>query len=191
MPIILSVPGKHNAFNATAALAVVDTIGLSTQKAITALKQFSGTGRRFDILGIEAGITIIDDYAHHPTEIQATISAARSRYPDKNIWTVWQPHTYSRTQQLFDDFIKSFGKSDHVIVTEIYASREKIRSYSSKTIIENMNHPDARYIAQLQDVSKFLMKNLSRGDVLLVLSAGDANQISQDVLNYFKEKEKV
>ena len=88
IPIILSVPGKHNEFNATAALAVVDTIGFSTQKAINALKQFSGTGRRFDILGIEAGITIIDDYAHHPTEIQATTSAARSRYPEKNIWTV-------------------------------------------------------------------------------------------------------
>jgi len=191
MPTILSVPGKHNAFNATAALAVVDTIGLSTHKAISALKQFSGTGRRFDILGTEAGITIIDDYAHHPTEIQATTSAARSRYPGKNIWTVWQPHTYSRTQQLLDDFSKSFGKSDHVIVTEIYASREKLRSFSSKTIIENMNHPDARYIAQLQDVSEFLIKNLSSGDVLLVLSAGDANQISQNVLNYFKEKEKI
>jgi UDP-N-acetylmuramate--alanine ligase len=181
-PIDLSLPGKHNAFNAAAALAVIDIIGLSTQNAITALKQFRGTGRRFDILGEVAGITIIDDYAHHPTEIQATISGA---------WTVWQPHTYSRTQQLFDDFIKSFGKSDHVIVTEIYASRENVRSYSSKTIVENMDHPDARYIAQLQDVSEFLIRNLSNGDVLLVLSAGDANQISQDMLNYFKEKREV
>jgi UDP-N-acetylmuramate--alanine ligase len=187
-PIDLSVPGKHNAFNAAAALAVIDTICLSNLSAITALKQFRGTERRFDILGEVAGITVIDDYAHHPTEIQAAISAARSRYPDKNIWTVWQPHTYSRTQQLFDDFTKSFGKSDHVIVTEIYASREKVRSYSSKTIVVNMDHPDARYIAQLQDVSEFLTRNLSDGDVLLVLSAGDANQISQDILNYFKEK---
>ena len=155
------------------------------------MKQFRGTRRRFDILGEVAGITVIDDYAHHPTEIQATISAARSRYPDKNIWTVWQPHTYSRTQQLFDDFIKSFGDSNHVIITEIYASREKARSYSSKTIVANMDHPDVRYIAQLQDVSEFLIENLSDGDVLLVLSAGDANQISHDVLNYFQEKGKV
>jgi UDP-N-acetylmuramate--alanine ligase len=190
-PIVLSVPGKHNAFNAAAALVVINTIGLPTLGAINALKQFRGTERRFDILGEVAGITIIDDYAHHPTEIQATISAARSRYPDKNIWTVWQPHTYSRTQQLFDNFTKSFGKSDHVIITEIYASREKVRSYSSKTIVANMDHPDARYIAQLKDVSKFLMRNLSDGNVLLVLSAGDANQISQDMLNYFKEKEEV
>ncbi len=167
---------------------MINTIGLSTLKAITALKQFKGTGRRFDILGEFAGITVIDDYAHHPTEIQATISAARNHYPDKNIWTVWQPHTYSRTQQLSDNFTKSFGKSDHVIITEIYASREKVRAYSSKTIVANMDHPDVRYIAQLQDVSKFLIRNLTDGDVLLVLSAGDANQISQDMLNYFKEK---
>jgi len=189
-PIDLSIPGKHNAFNAAATLAVIDTIGLSIPKAISALKQFEGTERRFDIIGEIAGITIIDDYAHHPTEIQATISAARCRYPDKNIWTVWQPHTYSRTQQLFDAFTKSFDKSDHVIITEIYASREKARSYSSKTIVENMSHTDARYIAQLKDVSNFLMKNLSDGDVLLVLSAGDANQISHDLLNYFIEKGK-
>ncbi len=190
-PIDLSVPGKHNALNAVAALTVVNTIGLSTQSAIAAMKQFRGTKRRFDILGEVAGITIVDDYAHHPTEIQATISAAHSRYPDKNIWTVWQPHTYSRTQQLFDDFIKSFDDSNHVIITEIYASREKARSYSSKTIVANMDHPDVRYIAQLQDVSEFLIENLSDGDVLLVLSAGDANQISHDVLNYFQEKGKV
>ena len=187
-PVDLSVPGKHNAFNATATLAVIDTLGLPTLNAITALKQFIGTGRRFDILGEFAGITVIDDYAHHPTEIQATISAARSYYPDKKIWTVWQPHTYSRTQQLSDDFTKSFCKSDHVIITEIYASREKVHSYSSKIIVENMDHPDVRYIAQLQDVSKFLIKNISDGDVLLVLSAGDANQISQDMLNHLKEK---
>ncbi|MCD6576455.1 MAG: UDP-N-acetylmuramate--L-alanine ligase [Anaerolineaceae bacterium] len=187
-PIRLLIPGEHNAFNAAAALAVIDTIRLSTQSAITALEQFKGTGRRFDILGEVAGIILIDDYAHHPTEIQATISAARYRYPNKNIWTVWQPHTYSRTQQLFKDFTKSFSESDHVIVTDIYASREKDRSYSSKTIVANMDHPDVRFIAQLQDVTKFLVKHLSEGDVLLVLSAGDANKISQDVLNYFIEK---
>ena len=187
--IRLPIPGIHNAFNAAAAIAVIETIGLSTQDAIHALEKFQGTGRRFDILGIAAGITVIDDYAHHPTEIQATISAARCRYPDKNIWTVWQPHTYSRTKELFDDFIVSFNESDHVIITEIYAAREKKNSFSSTSVFESMKHQDVRYIAQLEDVSQFLMDSLKSGDVLLVLSAGDANKISRDILNYFKDKE--
>jgi UDP-N-acetylmuramate--alanine ligase len=153
------------------------------------LKKFQGAGRRFDILGTVEGITIIDDYAHHPTEIQATISAARCRYPDKHIWTVWQPHTYSRTKELFEDFIISFNDSDHVIVTEIYASREKEDSFSSIRIVESMKHPDVRYITQLKDVSHYLMNTLKSGDVLLVLSAGDANTISRDVLNYFNDQE--
>ena len=189
--IELSLPGNHNASNASAAIAVLDAIGQPIQNSINALMQFKGTGRRFEILGEVSGITIIDDYAHHPTEIQATISAARCKYPDTNIWTVWQPHTYSRTQELFTDFIKSFDEADHVIVTEIFASREKNSSYSSKEVVEKIDHPDVQYIAQLHDVSEFLKRNLSAGDVLLVLSAGDANQICRDVLNYFLEKEQV
>ncbi|MDO9545741.1 MAG: UDP-N-acetylmuramate--L-alanine ligase [Pelolinea sp.] len=187
--ISLPIPGTHNAFNAAAAIAVIKTIGLSTQNAIHALEKFKGTGRRFDILGIAAGITIVDDYAHHPTEIQATISAARCRYPDRRIWTVWQPHTYSRTKELFDDFIVSFNESDHVIVTEIYASREKENSFSSTKVVESMDHPDVCYIAHLKDVTEFLKKKLKDGDILLVLSAGDANRISQEMLNYFIDQE--
>ena len=187
--ICLPIPGVHNAFNAAAAIAVIETIGFSTQNAVHALEKFQGTGRRFDILGTEAGITIIDDYAHHPTEIQATISAARCRYPVQHIWTVWQPHTYSRTKELFDDFIVSFNESDHVIITEIYASREKINSFSSTKVVDSMNHPDVLFISQLEDVTKFLKKKLKDGDILLVLSAGDANRISRDVFNYFKDQE--
>jgi UDP-N-acetylmuramate--alanine ligase len=135
------------------------------------------------------GITVIDDYAHHPTEIRATLSAARCRYPDQQIWAVWQPHTYSRTQQLFDEFKDAFSDADHVIVTEIYASREKEQEYSSSEVVKQMNHPDARQIAELGDVADFLKKNLQSGDVLLILSAGDADQISRDVMQHYRQHE--
>jgi UDP-N-acetylmuramate--alanine ligase len=132
---------------------------------------------------------MIDDYAHHPTEIIATLSAARCRYPDQEIWAVWQPHTYSRTQQLFDEFIVAFSDADHVIVTEIYASREKKQEYSSAEVVKQMRHPDARQIAELGDVADFLKQNLRSGDVLLVLSAGDADQVNREVLQHLRQHE--
>ena len=184
--IQLEIPGDHNAFNAAAALAAVNESGHSVEQAIEALKEFSGTGRRFDILGEVKGITVIDDYAHHPTEIRSTLSAARCRYPDRNIWAVWQPHTYSRTRELMDDFITAFTDCDHVVVTEIYASREKHQEFSSTEVVRQMHHPDARQIPTFEDVTRYLEDNLQSGDVLLVLSAGDANRISHDVMAYLK-----
>jgi len=183
----LPIPGDHNAYNAAAAIAASQFAGVPVEKSIQSLNRYAGTGRRFDIQGEVQGITIIDDYAHHPTEIRATLSAARCRYPDQQIWAVWQPHTYSRTQQLFDEFTNAFSDADHVIVTEIYPSREKKQDYSSKEIVQQMSHPDARQIAELVDVTDFLKQNLRSGDVLLVLSAGDADQISRDVLKHFKQ----
>jgi UDP-N-acetylmuramate--alanine ligase len=185
LPVNLSIPGDHNAFNAAAAIAASQRVGIPIEKAIESLSRFAGTGRRFDIQGEAAGVLVIDDYAHHPSEIRATLSAARRRYPDREIWVVWQPHTYSRTRQLFDEFKKSFSDADHVIVTEIYASREKKQEYSSREIASQMNHPDARQIGELNDVSAFLKSHLQSGNVLLVLSAGDADSISRDVLNHF------
>lgn len=189
--ITLPVPGHHNALNATAVLAVVDQMGLSVQNAKFALEHYKGTSRRFDILGTAGGITVIDDYAHHPTEIRATLSAARCIYPDRKIWTVWQPHTFSRTQKLIQDFKDAFKDSNQVIVTEIYASREKKQFYSSKEVVRLMDHPDTRQIAELDCVRDFLIENMQPGDVLLVLSAGDADRISHEVLSILRGKEKV
>ncbi len=186
--IQLSIPGNHNALNAAAALAALHEAGFPLEPAIRALREFSGTGRRFDILGVERGITVIDDYAHHPTEIRSTLSAARCRYPHNQIWAVWQPHTYSRTRELMHEFKDAFDDCDHVIVTEIYASREKPQNFSSRTVVNMMQHPDARQIAELKDVSAYLCEHLRSGDVLLVLSAGDADQISRDVLTFLKGK---
>lgn len=188
--ITLPIPGNHNAHNAAAALMVVHLLDLPVDKAISALEKYTGTGRRYDVQGIANGITVIDDYAHHPTEIRATLSAARCQYPDRQIWVVWQPHTYSRTRELINDFKDAFSDCDHVIVTEIYASREKKQDYSSKEVVKLMRHPDAHQIAELKDVTIYLIDHLKSGEVLLVLSAGDADQISRDVIAVFRAREK-
>jgi UDP-N-acetylmuramate--alanine ligase len=182
----LQVPGKHNVLNALAALTVTQLLDLPLASAARALGQFTGTGRRFEVRGEVNGVVVIDDYAHHPTEIQATLAAARSRYPRSPLWVVWQPHTYSRTQTLLEGFANSFGNADEVIVTEIYASREPKQDFSSKQVVEAMHRP-AHFIAELPEVSNYLNTHLRPGDVLLVLSAGDADQVSTSVLAHLKE----
>ena len=182
----LQIPGRHNVRNALGALTVTQLLDLPLADAARALGQFTGTGRRFEVRGEENGIIIVDDYAHHPTEIRATLAAARTRYPSRRIWAVWQPHTYSRTRTLFNEFATAFADADEVIVTEIYAAREPKQDYSSKQLVEAMPRP-AHFIADLPEVSNYLINNLHPGDALLVLSAGDADQISTDVLTHFKE----
>lgn len=180
--VSLQVPGEHNVRNALAALAVMATLGLPLQEAADALGEFSGTGRRFEVRGEVKGVTVIDDYAHHPTEIKATLSAARARYPRRRIWAVWQPHTYSRTQALFFEFSRAFEQADEVLVTEIYASREAKRDFSSAEVASAMPHPSARYSGSVEETADYLLKNLKPGDVLIVMSAGDADQISAKIL---------
>lgn len=180
----LSVPGSHNARNALAALAVAHQMGLPTSDAAEALAEFKGTQRRFEVRGEFSGIAVIDDYAHHPTEIKATLAAARNRYPGRKVWAVWQPHTYSRTAKLLDDFLTAFQDADHVLVTEIYASREtSITNVSSSQFVQSIEHHDVQFLATNHQVTEYLIRNLKRGDVLMVLSAGDANQISNDVID--------
>ena len=178
----LQVPGKHNVWNALAVMTVIAQLGLPLDKAADALSRFRGTGRRFELVGEVNGIAIYDDYAHHPTEIRATLAAARARHPKARIWAVWQPHTYSRTQLLFDEFAQAFGDADQVIATEIYRSREPKQDFSSAQVVAAMDHPAAHFIAELDDVSTYLLENLQPNDVLLVLSAGDAVQVSASVL---------
>jgi UDP-N-acetylmuramate--alanine ligase len=185
----LQVPGLHNVLNSLAVLAGISILGLSLENAALALGEFQGTARRFEILGEPMGITLINDYAHHPTEIRATLAAARSRYPGRKIWAVWQPHTYSRTKLLQDEFGRSFYDADCVIVTEIFAAREPAQDYSSSQVVKGMRNVQVEFIADLSDASNYLIDHLNIGDVLLVLSAGDADQISTQVLHHYQESE--
>ena len=188
--VSLQVPGKHNVQNAAAALAVAHQMGLPFDQAALALGSFLGSGRRFDILGEVNGITVVDDYAHHPTEIRATLAAARARYPGRRLWAVWQPHTYSRTQSLLDDFCQSFTDADQVLVTEVYAAREKKQDFSAEQVVQKMQASNVVFVPGLGSATEHLLEHLRPGDVLLVLSAGDADQISAGVMSGLNEREK-
>jgi len=195
--ISLQVPGQHNVRNSLAALAAIHQIFAGeaqhdvADQAARALEKYIGTGRRFDILGEANGITVIDDYAHHPAKIRATLSAARARFARRRIWAVWQPHTYSRTLAFLQDFSGSFSDADQVLVTEVYAAREKAQDFDNFTAaqaVAKMDHPAAQFTPTLADATRVLLDQLAPGDVLLVLSAGDANQIATQVLSAIQER---
>jgi len=186
-PVSLQVPGEHNVGNALAALSVVALLGLSIKEAAGALEAFTGAGRRFEVKGERKGIVVVDDYAHHPTEIKATLAAARARYPGRRIWAVWQPHTYSRTKALFAGFVDAFADADETIVTEIYAAREPKQDFSSEQVVRAISRDSVRYIPSLEDVTRHLLQYVRSNDVVIVLSAGDADQIGTQVLAGLEE----
>ena len=178
----LSLPGLHNVLNATAVLGVLHQLELPMEAAIKALGAFTGAGRRFEILGQAGGVTIIDDYGHHPTEIRATLEAARSRYPDQRLWAVWQPHTYSRTRILENAFIEALNKADRAAVLKIFAAREVDSGYSAEKIADSLPNGKAVYLEDFSNAKDYLVAHLQPGDVAVVFSAGDATEVSRDVL---------
>ena len=201
--VSLQAPGRHNVLNALATLAVAHILGLPLQAAAQALADFSGTGRRFELCGEAGGVTVIDDYAHHPTEIRATLAAARARFPGRRIWAVWQPHTYSRTRTLLDDFAAAFDDADCVLATEVFPARESrpADGFSAAQVVAAMRRskadlrPEAdprpaSFVATLAQASAVLLERLRPGDVLFVLSAGDADQISVQVLDGLQRRQK-
>ena len=179
----LRIPGLHNVQNALAALAVAHRLGLDLEGVTETLRNFRGTKRRFEVKGEAGGVTVIDDYAHHPTQIRTTLRAARERYPGRTIWAIFQPHTFSRTKALLKDFAASFADADHVVVTDIYPAREfDDLGVSAADIVARMDHPDARHIADLDDVVAYLLPRLQPGDVLITLGAGDGYKVGEMVL---------
>lgn len=186
----LSVPGQHNVLNATAALGVIHLLNLSISDAIQTLGEFTGAGRRFEVLGQALGVTVIDDYGHHPSEIAATLEAAHSRYSGQRIWAVWQPHTYSRTQKLADRFIQAIDLADRVTVLKVYAARENNPGYSAEQITRSLPAGKAQYAPDFDLAMNDLLINLVSGDVVVFFSAGDATQLSQAVLHGLQEREK-
>ncbi len=188
--LTLSVPGRHNIRNALAALAVAHFHGIPPARAAAMLRDFGGAGRRFELIGEAGGVTVIDDYAHHPTEIAATLSAARLRYATRRIWAVFQPHTYSRTQALLDDFARSFDDADRVLLLDIFAAREKLDlGMHSRLLLEHMRHTGATYIGSIEAAAAHLLAGVEPEDVVITMSAGDGNQAGRLLLEQLRARE--
>jgi UDP-N-acetylmuramate--alanine ligase len=186
----LRLPGAHNASNATAALAVADYLDVPLQVARSALTEFHGVGRRFEIKGEADGVLVVDDYAHHPTEIRATLQAARSRFPNQALWVVWQPHTYSRIKTWLDDFARAFDLADQVIVLPIYASREKdTLGLTDAQVAAAVRHHDVRRAESLEEAVVWLATEVRPGDVVLTLGAGDNDKVGEWLLEVLENEQ--
>ncbi|MDO8142070.1 MAG: UDP-N-acetylmuramate--L-alanine ligase [Candidatus Brocadiales bacterium] len=183
----LKIPGSHNILNALAATAVCTFIGVDKDSIKTALASFGGAKRRFQIIGVKNNITVIDDYAHHPTEIRVTLKAARELYPGKKIWCVFQPHQYSRTRHLLRGFAKSFQDANKVLFADIYASRdtdyEKTTMNSMRLCEETRNAGvDVQYIPQLEEIVRVLSSDVKPDDVVITMGAGDVWKVAYDLV---------
>jgi UDP-N-acetylmuramate--alanine ligase len=179
----IRLPGMHNVCNSLAALCAADLCGVPFSHSVKFLAQYHGAERRFEIMGEACGVTVVDDYAHHPSEIRATLSAARQRYPESRIWAVWQPHTYSRTRVLEKEFVQAFGEADKVVVLPVYRAREPMdAAFPIEEVVRAMTNTEAVYIPGLMEAVPYLTRELRCGDVLVMLSAGDANRVGEEVL---------
>ena len=180
----LKVPGIHNVSNALASIAAGRLLDLSWEVIAGGLADFTGTNRRFQYKGTIGGVTIIDDYAHHPTEIKATLKAA-GNYPHKKLWCVFQPHTYTRTKALLPEFAQALTMADHVVLADIYAARETdtlgISSEDLAEAIRKLGTP-CEYFPTFDEIENFLLENCTQGDLLITMGAGDVVTIGEQLL---------
>lgn len=180
----LRVPGEHNVWNAAAAIALADLLGIDRAVVHRALLSFRGTDRRFEYKGQINGFTIIDDYAHHPTEITATLQAA-ANYPHKKLWCVFQPHTYTRTKAFLKDFAAALCHADEIVLADIYAARETdtlgISSAALQREIEALGHKCC-YLPSFDAIEAYLLENCTKDDLLITMGAGDVVNIGENLL---------
>ena len=182
--IQLAVAGNHNVSNALSTIAVADELGISLELIQKGIRSFTGTDRRFEYKGERDGFTIIDDYAHHPTEIRATLTSARN-YPHREIWCIFQPHTYTRTKAFFHEFAEALSLADHVILADIYAARETdTLGVSSEALAEEIKKlgTDAYYLSSFEAIENFVLEKCIHNDVLITMGAGDVVNIGDSLL---------
>jgi UDP-N-acetylmuramate--alanine ligase len=188
----LRLAGTHNVQNCLAVLALSEHLGVQCELVAALISEFRGGERRFENKGRVAGVTVIDDYAHHPTAVRLTLKSARTQFGSRPIWAIFQPHTYTRTKTLLDDFAAAFEDADHVLVTDIYRSRETDNlGISSGDLIKKMDHPDAQHIGELDRIVRYLAGAVEPGDVVITMSAGDATRVGDDLLKALKVRAEV
>jgi UDP-N-acetylmuramate--alanine ligase len=184
--VALKVPGLHNVKNALGALAVARELSIPFGIAARALEAFAGVIRRFEKKGEKGGVVVIDDYAHHPTEVAATLAAARQAHPDRRVVALFQPHLYSRTKDFAAAFGAAFLNADVLLVTPVYGSREAPREGVTGALVADAaaarGHRSVRYLADRADIPKALQETLKDGDLLLTMGAGDVNQFGEEFL---------
>ncbi len=175
--ITMQAPGEHNIRNALAAIGIGIELGISFEQIKQGLREYCGVFRRFQVKYEEDDLIVIDDYAHHPTEVKATLGAARRGWPDRRIVAVFQPHLYSRTKELYDEFGLSFFDAEKLIITDVYASREKpLEGISGQLVAEtarSYGHRDVTYIPDKNDLPEVLGKMVGPGDMIITMGAGD------------------
>lgn len=185
--ITLSIPGEYNILNSLAAIACAHSLGVDIDTAKKTLENYKGTQRRFDIMGVtKKGVKVVDDYAHHPTEIKAALKAAHN-IPHKKLWCLFQPHTYTRTIALFDEFAASFGDADAVVMVEIYAAREKnIHKISAESLVPEIkkNCPDKEvtFFKEFEEIVDYVYEKAEEGDLIITMGAGDVYKIGEMIL---------
>ena len=181
-PFTLHVPGRHNVLNAAAAVAIGVQLGVAPEQIVAGLDGFRGVDRRFQVKGTVRGVTVVDDYGHHPTEIVATLEAARDCGYGR-VLVLFQPHRYTRTRDLMDEFIASFGDADRVEVLDIYAaSEEPIAGVTAKALVESIGRAEVEYAASVEEGIEALVREAREGDVILTLGAGNVSQASGAIL---------
>ena len=184
--IVLNLPGIHNVYNALAAIVVGIELDIPFGVIKSALQTVEGVQRRLEIKGENKGVTVVDDYGHHPTEVRVTLQAVRESWPDRRVVVVFQPHRYTRTQALFDDFTRAFYQSDLLVVLPIYAAGEKkIKGVEGHTLFEGIRSHGHREVVYMQDFEtavSYLKKVLTQSDILLTLGAGDVWKVGEMIL---------
>ena len=185
-PVVLNAPGKHNVLNALAAIAVADELNIDFSAVQKALSQFHGVGRRFNLRECKGGFTMIDDYGHHPSELRATIAAARAAFPNRRLVLAFQPHRFTRTRDCFEDFVEVLGSADALFLTEVYAAGEQpIVAADSRTLAHALRvrgQIEPIFVEDCQKLPELLLPFLQENDLLLMMGAGSIGAVAQKMM---------